>query len=202
MRLLGNATPSSPLCDIFILPPLALAEEWMARPATCRVLLLWMCSVWAIRQDCRAPICNIHELRQKAVIVEQRVHLHRAFLCGVVCPFVERHGQRDGWRVQQLDWHPETEFGALPYRLLSEVRFGVTDDFSYIFFRQFVGCLSEKCYICHKEVKEVVLFAKVAYSTLALLPFFRFFEKRLGQYWLFLPKKLAFLKKCWYICVI
>ena len=110
----------------------------MACPATCRVLFLWMCSVWAIRQD---------------------------------------------WRVQQLDWHPETEFGALPHRLLSEVRFGVTDDFPYIFFRQFVGCLSEKCYICHKEVKEVVLFAKVAYSALALLPFFVFFEKRLGQYW-------------------
>ena len=31
-------------------------------------------------------------------------------------------------------------------------------------------------------VKEVVLFAKVVISTLALLPFFVFIEKRLGQH--------------------
>ena len=39
----------------------------------------------------------------------------------VLCPFVERHGQRDGRWVQQFDSHLETEPGALPYRLLSKM---------------------------------------------------------------------------------
>ena len=41
-------------------------------------------------------IGNVYEFRKKAVIIKQCVHLHRAFPCCVMCPFVERHGQRDG----------------------------------------------------------------------------------------------------------
>jgi hypothetical protein len=36
------------------------------------------------------------------------------------------------------------------------------NDFSDIFFRQFADCLSEKCYICHKEVVLMGIIAKIA----------------------------------------
>ncbi len=51
----------------------------------------------------------------------------------------------------------------------------LTDDFPYISFGKSADCLSKKCYICHWEVKEVVLFAKVEISALALLPFSFFY---------------------------
>ena len=66
-------------------------------------------------------ICNILGLRNKSVVIKQRLRLHGIFPCGVVRPFIEQQGKRNGWRVQSFDWHLETELGTLPCRLLSEM---------------------------------------------------------------------------------
>ena len=58
-------------------------------------------------------------------------------------------------------------------------------NFSDVFFRQFADCLSEKCYICHKEVVWWRLLLKWYFYFSVQLPFLFFLINYLGQYWCF-----------------
>ena len=67
------------------------------------------------------PIRNVHEFRQEAVVVKERVHLYGPILRCVMCLVIYREGQGYKSGVKQPYRHLETELSVLPLCLLAEM---------------------------------------------------------------------------------